>query len=35
MSARTADQIRLLMTITALITVATAIGVAPTLWAAL
>jgi hypothetical protein len=35
MSARTADQIRFLMTITAIISVATVIGVAPTLWAAL
>ena len=35
MSAKTADQIRLFMTITAIITVATAIGIAPTVWAAL
>ena len=35
MNARTADQIRLFMTITAMIGIATAIGIAPSLWAAL
>jgi hypothetical protein len=35
MTARTADQIRLFMTITAMIGIAAAIGVAPSLWGAL
>jgi hypothetical protein len=35
MTAKTADQIRFLMTITAMIGIAAAIGVAPSLWATL
>ncbi len=35
MSAKTADQIRLFLTITAMIAAAAAVGVAPTVWATL
>jgi hypothetical protein len=35
MTVRTVDQIRLLITIAAIISVAVAVGIAPTMWAAL